>query len=94
MVFIEGERVYRAALQCHHAGDLSALEKVVETATAAIGRRPYRAVAGGDTPSTVAVPPQILKFNCFLKLLSNLYNNLKIFQCMKSSEFQALQIWY
>jgi hypothetical protein len=57
-------------------------------------RRPYRAVVGGDWPDTVAPPPNFEFSNCFLKLLSNSCNNLKNFQSMKSSEFQALQVLY
>jgi hypothetical protein len=56
-------------------------------------RRPYRAVPGGDSPFTVALPP-FSNSTIFAKLLLILNMNLKNSQDMKSLEFQALQVLY
>jgi hypothetical protein len=71
--------------------------KVVEAASvaAAARRRPCRLLPGGDSSVHCSYPPQVFEFKQFFsQLLSNSCNNLKNFQSMKSSEFQALQVLY
>jgi hypothetical protein len=71
--------------------------KVVEaaSATSAARRRPCRALPVRDSPVHCSCSPPTFEIpNCFLKLLSKSCNNLKNFQSMKSSEFQALQVLY